>query len=66
VKHTFVLLSFEAHCSLGTRRPSTGQALAALPDGICRAVHDEVRRDIGDTSGPIEVEAEYRSVIGRR
>jgi hypothetical protein len=45
---------------------STGQALAALPDEICRAVRDEVRRDFGSTSGPIEVEAEYRIASGRR
>jgi len=41
-------------------------ALAALPDEIRRAVRDEVRRDFGDTSGPIEVEAEYRIASGRR
>jgi hypothetical protein len=40
--------------------------LAALPDEIRRAVRDEVRRDLGDTGGPIEVEAEYRIASGRR
>jgi len=40
--------------------------LAALPDEIRRAVRDEVRRDFGDTSGPIEVEAEYQIASGRR
>ena len=38
---------------------STGQALAALPYEIRRAVREEVRRDFGDTSEPIEVETEY-------
>ena len=45
---------------------STGQALATLPDEIRLAVRDEVRRGFGDTSGPIEVEAEYRIASGRR
>ena len=45
---------------------STGQALAALSDELRRAVRDEVRRDLGDTSGPIEVDAEYRIAGGRR
>jgi hypothetical protein len=29
-------------------------------------VRDEVRRDLGDTGGPIEVEVEYRLASGRR
>jgi hypothetical protein len=29
-------------------------------------VRDEVRRDFGDTGGPIEVEAEYRIASGQR
>jgi len=37
-----------------------------LPDEIRLAVRDEVRRDFGDTRGPIEVEAEYRIGSGRR
>jgi len=45
---------------------STGQALAGLPEEIRRAVRDEVRRDLGDTGGPIEVEADYRIASGRR
>jgi hypothetical protein len=57
-----------AHCRAPDQRggASTGQALAALPDEIRLAVRDEVRRDFGDTSGPIEVEAEYRIASGRR
>src|SRR5262245_31132227 len=67
VKHTFVLPSFDAYYGPFERGgASTGQALAALPDEIRRAVRDEVRRDFGDTSGPIEVEAEYRIASGRR
>ena len=66
-KHTFVLPSFDAYYSPFERGgASTGQALAALPEGIRRAVRDQVRRDLGDTGGPIEVEAEYRIASGRR
>jgi ubiquinone/menaquinone biosynthesis C-methylase UbiE len=67
VRHTFVLPSFDAYYDPFERGgASTGQALAALPDEIRRAVRDEVRRDFGDTSGPIELEAEYRIASGRR
>jgi ubiquinone/menaquinone biosynthesis C-methylase UbiE len=67
VKHTFVLPSFDAYYGPFERGgASTGQALAGLPDEIRRAVRDEVRRDFGDTGGPIEVEAEYRIASGRR
>jgi len=67
VKHTFVLPSFDAYYGPFERGgASTGQALATLPDEIRLAVRDEVRRDFDDTSGPIEVEAEYRIASGRR
>ena len=67
VKHTFVLPSFDAYYGPFERGgASTGQALAALSDDLRRAVRDEVRRDFGDTGGPIEVEAEYRIASGRR
>jgi SAM-dependent methyltransferase len=67
VKHTFVLPSFDAYYGPFERGgASTGQALATLPDELRRAVRDEVRRDFGDTGGPIEVEAEYRIASGQR
>jgi SAM-dependent methyltransferase len=67
MKHTFVLPSFDAYYGPFERGgASTGQALATLPDDIRRAVRDEVRRDLGDTGGPIKVEAEYRIASGRR
>jgi ubiquinone/menaquinone biosynthesis C-methylase UbiE len=66
-KHTFVLPSFDAYYSPFERGgASTGQALAALSDELRRAVREEVRRDFGDTGGPIKVEAEYRIASGRR
>jgi len=67
VRHTFVLPSFDAYYGPFERGgASTGQALAALPEEIRRAIHEEVRRDLADTDGPVEAEAEYRIASGRR
>jgi ubiquinone/menaquinone biosynthesis C-methylase UbiE len=67
VKHTFVLPSFDAYYGPFERGgASTGQALVALPEEIRRAVREEVRRDLADTDGPVEAEAEYRITSGRR
>jgi ubiquinone/menaquinone biosynthesis C-methylase UbiE len=66
-KHTFVLPSFDAYYGPFERGgDSTGQALAALPDDIRRAVREEARRYFGDRGGPIESETEYRIASGRR
>ena len=45
---------------------STGEAYIALPEEARRAVREEVRRDLGDTGGPIEVKVEVRIASGRR
>ena len=67
VRHTFVLPSFDTYYGPFERGgASTGQALAALPEEIRRAIHEEVRRDLADTGGPVEAEAEYRIASGRR
>jgi ubiquinone/menaquinone biosynthesis C-methylase UbiE len=67
VKHTFVLPSFDVYYGPFERGgASTGQALAVLPDEIRRAARDEVRRDLGDTGGPIGVEVEYRIAGAQR
>jgi ubiquinone/menaquinone biosynthesis C-methylase UbiE len=67
VRHTFVLSSFDAYYGPFERGgASTGQALAALPEEIRRAVREEVRRDLADRGGPIEAEAEYRIASARR
>jgi len=66
-KHSFMLPSFDAYYGPFERGgASTGQALAALPEETRRAVRDEVRRDLADTGGPIEVEVETRFASGRR
>jgi len=67
VRHTFVLPSFDAYYGPFERGgASTGQALAALPEEIRRAVREEVRRDLADRGGPVEAEAEYRIGSARR
>jgi ubiquinone/menaquinone biosynthesis C-methylase UbiE len=67
VRHEFVLPSFDAYYGPFERGgASTGQALASLSEEIRRAVREEVRRDLANTSGPIEVEAEYRIASARR
>jgi ubiquinone/menaquinone biosynthesis C-methylase UbiE len=67
VTHTFVLPSFDAYYGPFERGgASTGQALAALPDEIRRAVREEARRYFRDEGGPIESETEYRIASGRR
>jgi hypothetical protein len=66
VSHTFVLPSFDAYYGPFERGGgSTGQALAALPEDPRLAVREEARRDLGDTGGPVMVEAEYRIASGR-
>ena len=67
VRRTFVLPSFDAYYGPFERGGgSTGQALAALPEEIRRAVREEARRDVADTGGPVRVETEYRIASGRR
>jgi SAM-dependent methyltransferase len=67
VEHTFVLPSFDTYYGPFERGgASTGQALAALPQEIRRAVREEVRRDLADTGGPVEAKAEYRIASARR
>src|SRR5262249_49355619 len=52
VKHTFVLPSFDAYYGPFERGgASTGQALATLPEELCRAVRDEVRPDFAHPRG---------------
>ncbi len=67
VRPIFVLPSFDACYGPFERgEAATGQALAALPEAIRRAVRKEVRRDLADGGGPVEVEAEYRIASARR
>jgi ubiquinone/menaquinone biosynthesis C-methylase UbiE len=65
-KHNFVLPSFDTYYGPFERGgASTGQALASLPDEVRRAIREEVRRDLGDTGGAVEIEVEIRFASGR-
>lgn len=67
VSHTFVLPSFDAYYGPFERGgASTGQALAALPEDVRRAIREEVQRDLADTGGPVKAQAEYRIASGQR
>lgn len=64
--HRFAMPSFDAYFEPYEQGAgSPGQAFVALPEEIRRAVREEVRRDLGDAGGPIEVEAEIRFATGR-
>jgi hypothetical protein len=45
---------------------SSGQAYLALAEAERRAVREEVRRDVGDTGGPIAIDVELRVASGCR
>jgi SAM-dependent methyltransferase len=65
--HRFVLPSFEAYFApFEQGGGSSGQAYVALPEAERRAVREEVRRNVGDTGGPIGIEVEERFASGRR
>jgi ubiquinone/menaquinone biosynthesis C-methylase UbiE len=65
--HRFVLPSFEAYFAPFERGgASSGQAYVALPEAERRAVREEVRRNLRDKGGPIEIEVEERFASGRR
>ena len=65
--HRFTLPSFDAYFEpFEQGGGSPGQAFVSLPKDIQRAVREEVRSDLCDTGGPIEIEVEYRFGSGRR
>jgi len=65
--HRFALPSFYAYFKpFEQGAGSPGQAFVSLSEDARHAVREEVRRDLGDTGGPIEVEVEYRFGSGRR
>jgi hypothetical protein len=63
----FVLPSFEAYFEpFEQGGASSGQAYLMLPEAERRAVREEVRRNLGDTGGPIAIEVEERFASGYR
>ena len=68
VRHTFVLPSFDAYYGPFERggasnRPGTRNTAGG---DTPRAVREEVRRDLAESGGPVEAEAEYRIASARR
>ena len=63
----FAFPSFDAYFG-GVERGEghMGQEYTALPEAVRRAAREEMRREVGDTGGPIEVEVEVRFASGRR
>ncbi|TGQ29027.1 methyltransferase domain-containing protein [Mesorhizobium sp. M00.F.Ca.ET.216.01.1.1] len=45
---------------------SAGQVFVSLPEEVKRAVREDVRRDVGDTGGPLQIEVEYRFASGQK
>jgi ubiquinone/menaquinone biosynthesis C-methylase UbiE len=65
--HRFVISSFEVYFQPYEQGAgSSGQAFVSLPEAVRNAVREEVRRDLGDTGGPIEIEVEIKFASGRR
>jgi ubiquinone/menaquinone biosynthesis C-methylase UbiE len=63
----FTLPSFDTYFEpIEQGAGSSGQAFVSLPEAARRAVREELRLDLGDAGGPIEVEVEYRFASGRR
>src|SRR5262249_33302194 len=61
-----VLPSFEAFFGPFERGGgSSGQAYLTLPEAERRAVREEVKRNLGDTDGPIGIDVELRFASGR-
>lgn len=64
---TFSLPSFDTYFEpIEQGAGSPGQAFITLPEAARREVRAELRRELGDTGGPIEVEVEYRFASGQR
>lgn len=66
--HTFGLPSFDEYFDPVDRGwGSAGQVFVSLPEGIKRAVRrEDVRRDVGDTGGTIQIEVEFRFASGQK
>ena len=63
----FTLPSFDTYFEpIEQGAGSPGQAFVSLSEAARRAVREELRRDLGDAGGAIEVEVEYRFASGQR
>jgi ubiquinone/menaquinone biosynthesis C-methylase UbiE len=65
--HRFDVRSFEDYFEPIERGwGSPGQAFVSLPEETRRAVREDVRRDVGDKGGPIQIDVEFRFASGRK
>ena len=65
--HSFGVASFDEYFDHIERGwGSSGQVFVSLPEDTKRAVREDVRRDVGDTGGPIQIEVEFRFASGQR
>jgi ubiquinone/menaquinone biosynthesis C-methylase UbiE len=65
--HRFPVRNFETYFEQFEQGwGSPGQTYVSLPKEIRRAVREDVRRDVGDTGGPIEIEVEFRFASGQK
>jgi hypothetical protein len=65
--YRFEVPSFDAYFGpIEQGASSAGQAYIALSGEVRSAVREEVRRDLRDNGGPIDIEVEIRFASGRR
>ena len=65
--HTFAVPSFDEYFDHVERGwGSAGQVFVSLPEETKRAVREDVRRDVGDTGGSIQIEVELRFASGQK
>jgi ubiquinone/menaquinone biosynthesis C-methylase UbiE len=65
--HRFGVPSFEEYFEPVERGwSSSGQVFVSLSEETKRAVREDVRRDVGDTGGPIQIEVEFRFASGQK
>lgn len=65
--HRFGVASFDEYFDHVERGwGSSGLLYVALPEETKRAVREDVRRHVGDTGGPLEIEVEFRFASGQK
>jgi hypothetical protein len=65
--HCFGVASFDGYFDhVESGWGSAGQVFVTLPDETKRAVREDVRRDVGDTGGPMEIEVEFMFASGQK
>ena len=65
--HTFGVPSFDEYFDHIERGWGlVGQVFVSLPEETKRAVREDVRRDVGDMGGPIQIEVEFRFASGQK